>query len=148
MVLKEKCHHPDYCVTAMHRSLSYWQALTRFQKCNFRSCFTEWYLQIFVGWCPQMNATAPYWWWVNISLGNGLVPSGNKPLPQPNVDSDLCRHVASLGANALMPSMLIKLTWRHFYFHQICSVSINAQGTLSIKFTHFSYMNICWMCWL
>ena len=24
-----------------------------------------------------------YWWWINISSGNGLVPSGNKPLPEP-----------------------------------------------------------------
>ena len=30
-----------------------------------------------------MNATRPYWWWVNIGLGNGLVSSGNKPLPEP-----------------------------------------------------------------
>ena len=24
-----------------------------------------------------------HWWWVNIGSGNGLVPSGNKPLPEP-----------------------------------------------------------------
>ena len=30
-----------------------------------------------------MNATRPYWWWVNIGSGNGLVPSDNKPLPEP-----------------------------------------------------------------
>ena len=30
-----------------------------------------------------MNATRPYWWKVNIGSGNGLVPSGNKPLPEP-----------------------------------------------------------------
>ena len=30
-----------------------------------------------------MNATRPYWWLVNIGSGNGLVPSGNKPLPEP-----------------------------------------------------------------
>ena len=29
-----------------------------------------------------MNATGPYWGQVNIGLGNGLVPSGNKPLPE------------------------------------------------------------------
>ena len=28
-----------------------------------------------------MNVTGPYWWYVNIGSGNGLVPSGNKPLP-------------------------------------------------------------------
>ena len=30
-----------------------------------------------------MNVTRPYWWLVNIGLGNGSVPSGNKPLPEP-----------------------------------------------------------------
>ena len=30
-----------------------------------------------------MNTTRPYWWQVNIGLGNGLVPSDNKPLPEP-----------------------------------------------------------------
>ena len=35
---------------------------------------------------------------VNIVSGNGLVPSGNKPLPEPgNVDPDLYCHMASLG---------------------------------------------------
>ena len=33
--------------------------------------------------CPQMNGTRPYWWWVNIGSGNGLVLSGTKPLPDP-----------------------------------------------------------------
>ena len=29
----------------------------------------------------KMNATGPYWWYVNIGSCNGLVLSGNKPLP-------------------------------------------------------------------
>ena len=32
---------------------------------------------------PQMSVIGPYWWWVNIVSGNGLVPSGNKSLPEP-----------------------------------------------------------------
>ena len=31
----------------------------------------------------QMNATRPHWWSVNTGSGNGLVLSGNKPLPEP-----------------------------------------------------------------
>ena len=31
----------------------------------------------------QMNAREQLWWQVNIDSGNGLVPSGNKPLPDP-----------------------------------------------------------------
>ena len=30
-----------------------------------------------------MNATGPYWLQVNIGSGDGMVPSGNKPLPEP-----------------------------------------------------------------
>ena len=30
-----------------------------------------------------MNDTEPCWWEVNIGSGNGLVPLGNKPLPEP-----------------------------------------------------------------
>ena len=31
----------------------------------------------------QVTATRSYLWLVNIGLGNGLVPWGNKPLPEP-----------------------------------------------------------------
>ena len=33
--------------------------------------------------CSQVNATEACWWDVDIGSGNGLVPSGNKPLPEP-----------------------------------------------------------------
>ena len=33
--------------------------------------------------CPNVNITGIYWWPVIIGSGNGLVPSGNKPLPEP-----------------------------------------------------------------
>ena len=33
--------------------------------------------------CPDMNVIGLHWWSVNIGSGNGLVPSGNKPLPEP-----------------------------------------------------------------
>ena len=29
----------------------------------------------------KVNVTGPAWWLINISSANGLVPSGNKPLP-------------------------------------------------------------------
>ena len=31
--------------------------------------------------CTQMNATEPRQWEINIGSGNGLLASGNKPLP-------------------------------------------------------------------
>ena len=33
--------------------------------------------------CPPENATRHHWWLVNIGSGDGLVPSGSKPLPEP-----------------------------------------------------------------
>ena len=49
---------------------------------NFQANFSEWWLRYLLRNCPQMNATRPYWWRVNTGSGNGLVPSGNKPLPE------------------------------------------------------------------
>ena len=40
-------------------------------------------------------------WLVNIGSGNGLVPEGTKPLPEPLLTQDLCHHMASLGHNKL-----------------------------------------------
>ena len=31
---------------------------------------------------PQMNIIGSYWWEVNIGSDNGMVPSGNSPLPE------------------------------------------------------------------
>ena len=50
---------------------------------HFQANFSEWWLRYLLWNCPQMNAPRPYWWWVNIGSDNGLVPSGNKPLPEP-----------------------------------------------------------------
>ena len=38
-----------------------------------------------LGNCHNMNVTGLHWWSVNIGSGNGLVLSGNKPLPEPKL---------------------------------------------------------------
>ena len=48
----------------------------------------------------------PHGWLVNIGPGNGLVPWGNKPLP------DLFRHMASLGNELPYHDGVIQ--WKHF----------------------------------
>ena len=40
------------------------------------------YLGKSLGIFHQVDATRPHWWLVNIGSGNGLVPSGNKPLSE------------------------------------------------------------------
>ena len=49
----------------------------------FSNICNEWHLEKFLGKCPHLNANRRYWWEVNIGSGNGLVPSGTKPLPEP-----------------------------------------------------------------
>ena len=42
-----------------------------------------------------MSATEPYWWEVNIGSGNGLLPDGTKPLPEPvltKISNAIWRH--------------------------------------------------------
>ena len=41
------------------------------------------YLEIFLRNHPQANVIKHHWWEVNSGSGNGLVWSGNKPLPEP-----------------------------------------------------------------
>ena len=47
-----------------------------------------------------LNVTGLHWWSAIIGSGNGLVPSGNKPLPEPML-TQICRNMASLGRNGL-----------------------------------------------
>ena len=51
-------------------------------------------------YCPNMKVTRLHRWSVNIGSGNGLVPSGNKPLPEPMV-TQICvaiwRHWATMS---------------------------------------------------
>ena len=45
--------------------------------------FCDWWLRLRLLNCPNMNVTGHRWWSVNIGSVNGLVQSGNKPLPEP-----------------------------------------------------------------
>ena len=60
-----------------------WKVLTTFYVSNFQVNFSDWWLRCMVRNCPQVIGTWPCWRYVNIGSGNGLVPSGNKPLPEP-----------------------------------------------------------------
>ena len=52
------------------------------KKCNIQNRWVDWYLVHFLWYCPHGNATEPHWLYVNIGSGNGLVPSGDKPLSE------------------------------------------------------------------
>ena len=50
---------------------------------NFKLISTINILSIFLWNCYQVKATTPHWSLANIGTGNGLVPLGTKPLPEP-----------------------------------------------------------------
>ena len=49
----------------------------------FQTLLANWHLEHFFWNWGEVNVTRPHWWKVNICLGNGLMPSGNNPLPEP-----------------------------------------------------------------
>ena len=55
----------------------------KFWTSNFEANFIDWWLRYFLWNFLQVILFGPHWWQVNIGSGNGLVPSGNKPLPEP-----------------------------------------------------------------
>ena len=60
-----------------------WGIWLQSQISEFHTHFNDTYLEYFLWNCNQLNATTPHWSLINIGSGNGLVPSGNKPLPEP-----------------------------------------------------------------
>ena len=71
-----------------------------------------------MSWSFQVNATRTHPWLVNIGSGNNMVPSGNKPFPEPmlsqmspySVPIPLWVNI-SYGSHVL--NLLISLVWRH-----------------------------------
>ena len=53
-----------------------------FRSVIFKPILSDWYLRYSLRNCHHLNVTGPYLWKVNIGSGNGLVPSGSKPLPE------------------------------------------------------------------
>ena len=83
---------------------------------NFQTYFTDWQISYMLWNFPQMDATGTYWWQVNIGSCNGLVPWGNKPLPEPML-TQICCHMASQGHNVLMSLLMIgKWLWYLYDF--------------------------------
>ena len=60
-----------------------WDILMKSEIWNFQTDFNNCWLRNLLWNCPSMNVTGLNWCSVNIGSGNGLVPSGNKPLPEP-----------------------------------------------------------------
>ena len=80
-----------------------WEIWMKFWTCNFQTDFNDWWLRHHLWNCTNMNVTGLHWPSFNIGSGNGLVPSGNKPLPEPMLAMTQisCCHMASLGHNEL-----------------------------------------------
>ena len=68
-----KCSHDENYLLSVP-----WEMCLSFCIDNFHTHIKHWYLEVehFLWQCPELYATRPYWWWVNIGLGNGLMPPG------------------------------------------------------------------------
>ena len=60
-----------------------WEIWMKFYMSNFQGNFIDLWPRYLFWYCPQINVIRPCQLWVNIGSGNGLVPSSNKPLPEP-----------------------------------------------------------------
>ena len=74
-------------VWSTHRqseTLAHWLVPGRlggtFRKVILQDDLSDWWLRYRLWNCAQINITGPHWWKVNIGSGDGLVPSGIKPL--------------------------------------------------------------------
>ena len=97
--VKEKSHHVE--VYPLQNNLLTHCGLGDFNEilAEYFSSQLEWLMAEILA--VKLNVTRPYWWSVNIGSGNGLVPSGNKPLPEPML-TQICGHRVSLGHNELI----------------------------------------------
>ena len=64
-------------------SLAHGKFEWNFRHVIFKQILSDWWLRHLLWNCTNVNVTGLHWWSINIGSGNGLVPSGNKPLPEP-----------------------------------------------------------------
>ena len=87
--------------------------------------------QHFLGISPKVNAKRRHWWLpvISIGSGNGLVPSSNKPLPEPML-TQICHHMALLCHNKLN---YVNGSWKllHIAKVMVCYKAINFCSCLS-----------------
>ena len=124
-----------------------WGIWQQHQIIKFQTHFNNWYLKYSLENCYQVNATTPHWLLVKIGSGNGLVPSGNKPLHEPML-TQIFVAMWSLGRNELMPSRnlprIIILYVPEKHLHCGCSMGYTATRVqLSAVITR---SNIKWYC--
>ena len=62
-----------------------WLVYKKYLSSHEQTSVHDLYFEHFLLTWPHLNATRPQWWLVNIGSGNGLLSSGNKPLPDPKV---------------------------------------------------------------
>ena len=79
-----------------------------FQTCTFAKYFDNGYLEHSQWNCPHVNTTGIHWLYVNIDLGNGLVSSSNKPLPEPVL---MKFYIAILVASIVTYGLNIHITY-------------------------------------
>ena len=75
-------------------------------------CIKNIQLERFLWNYPKVNGTRPYCWLVNIGSGNGLVPSGTKPLSEPMM-TQIYVNMVSIGHNECIVTIVDTLAPGH-----------------------------------
>ena len=73
----------DSIIGKLNYLIDPWEILLNFSISYFCNNVINLWMGCLIWNSPQVVVTRLYWWLVNIGSGNGLVPSGNKPLPEP-----------------------------------------------------------------
>ena len=100
----------------MHRNshhiqiIGFWEMPLLLLISNFHTQIKDKYLEHFLWNCPQVNAIRLHWWLVNIGSGNGLVSSGNNPLPEQMLSHNELGHNEWTHSGQLMHICISKLS--------------------------------------
>ena len=118
----------------------------KFKICNFQTDFSDCWLRNLLWNCPNMNVTGLNWWSVNIGSGNGLVPSGNKPWPEPMLTQISCRCMVSLGQNELIsitgPRTSTGWLMTTLQWHHMSTMASQITGNSNVYLTHWGWDEI------
>ena len=79
------CHIKSMHIPGWYQLICPWTKWPPFHRRHSHIHFNEWKLLSFYSTFREVCSQWSNWQFVSIGLGNGLVPSGNKPLPEPTM---------------------------------------------------------------
>ena len=105
--------------------------------------------------CSQVNVTEPIWWGAHIGSGDGLVPSGNKPLPEPMLTQTyvaIWRHYGPSSLNRYQMKYIFNktlFTLKTFVNTFVANKCVNCCKSVALKNKGTKYRSavFAWIIW-